>query len=181
MKAFDAFDDSPDSEEDESDYDSDSSDYFYPSQPANKEPNEATEDTGGVAEQPLEAENDRSEGGLALDINYEALKHIASVFFPEKHGNCIGARTVSENASGQVDILDFEDGWNCVGIFTHGEEHLKMMMERLEMKVASHEDESGHPSKRALETYLANFDSNDVVGSAFALVEHLQGQDFGRI
>lgn len=107
-----------------------------------------------------------------LDINEEALMHIATQFLPGGHGRCIEITTIPRGSYHEIRLLHFEDGWICIGRFTREDEPL----EKAESELATTVYVRSHTTIPVPEIYFVNHNRNHVVGSAFVLMERLEGK-----
>ena len=108
----------------------------------------------------------------SLDLNYEALKHIASCYLPGDHGECIDVTSLTKGAYHDIKVLHFEDGWTCVGRFTRNhKEHLRVL--ESESSTAKHVRK--YTTIPVPETYFVNFDPSNAVGTQYALIERMRG------
>lgn len=135
---------------------------------------------GGEAEETEDAEHDDASRASddswedeprPLDLNYEALKHIATYFLPGSHGACIGITTIRRGAFHEIRVLHFEDGWTCIGRFTREKE----MLNKTESELATIDYLLKHTSIPVPKTLFVNYNENHVVGAAFVLMERLEG------
>ncbi|KAK3712960.1 hypothetical protein LTR37_008845 [Vermiconidia calcicola] len=108
----------------------------------------------------------------ALDLNYDALKHVATCYVPGDHGKCTNIETLERGSFHEIRILEFADGWSCIGRFTRNKhEHLSIT----ESEIATVKYVRQHTTIPVPETYFVNFDPTHAVGSAFVLMERMQG------
>lgn len=105
-----------------------------------------------------------------LDLNYEALKHIASTCL--SHGNCIDITTLRRGGFHEIRVLHFEDGWSCIARFTRDYE----MLCKTESELVTMEYVRNHTSIPVPQIYFVNHNENHVVGASFVLMERLEGQ-----
>lgn len=112
-----------------------------------------------------------------LDLNYEALKHVATNFLPRSHGACVDITTLPRGQFHEIRVLLFEDGWSCIGRFTREAEPLAKM----ESELATIEYVRQHTTIPVPEIFLANYNKNDVVGAPFVLTELLDGSTLNDI
>jgi hypothetical protein len=110
-----------------------------------------------------------------LDLNYEALKHIASTRL--SHGNCIDITTLRRGGFHEIRVLHFEDGWSCIARFTRDYE----MLCKTESELATIEYVRKHTSIPVPQIYFVNHNENHVVGAPFVLMERLEGQPLCKI
>ncbi|RMY05084.1 hypothetical protein D0868_06603 [Hortaea werneckii] len=89
-----------------------------------------------------------------LDLNYEALRHIANYYLPGEHGKCMFIDKIGRGTYHEIRLLEFDDGWTCIGRFTRD----------LQESVAIAE-----------KTYHVNLDPTNAVGAPFVLMEHIEG------
>ena len=54
---------------------------------------------------------------VPLDLNYEAIKHVAIYYLPGGHGRCIDVQHFAQGSYHEIKTLHFEDGWTCIGRF----------------------------------------------------------------
>ena len=106
-----------------------------------------------------------------LDLNYDALKHVAPYFLPGSHGACIEISTLRRGTFHEIRVLHFEDGWTCIGRFTREAEPLA----KVESELATLECISKHTTIPVPEVYLVSHSDNDCVGAPYVLMEHMQG------
>jgi hypothetical protein len=105
-----------------------------------------------------------------LDLDYEALKHLASTCL--SHGDCIEITTLRRGGFHEIQVLHFEDGWSCIARFTRDHE----MLCKTESELATIEYVRKHTSIPVPQMYFVNHNESHVVGSPFVLMERLQGQ-----
>lgn len=105
-----------------------------------------------------------------LDLNYEALKHIASTCL--SHGDCIDITILRRGGFHEIRVLLFEDGWSCIARFTRNYE----MLCKTESELATIEYVRNHTSIPVPQIYFVNHNENHVVGAPFVLMERLEGQ-----
>lgn len=106
-----------------------------------------------------------------LDLNYNALKHIATYYMPGSHGACTDISTLMRGSYHEIRVLHFVDGWSCIGRFTRVEESLA----KTESELATMEYVRQHTTIPVPQIYLVNFNRNHVVGAAFVLMEKVEG------
>lgn len=106
-----------------------------------------------------------------LNLNYDALNHVATHFLPGSHGACIDISTLQRATFHEIRVLHFEDGWTCIGPFTREAEPLAKM----ESELATLEYVHKHTSIPVPEVYLVSHSDNDYVGAPFVLMEHMRG------
>lgn len=105
-----------------------------------------------------------------LDLNYEALKHIASTCL--SHGKCIDITTLRRGGFHEIRVLHFEDGWSCIARFTRDFE----MLCKTESELATIQYVRRHTSIPVPQIYLVDYNENHVVGAPFVLMERLDGR-----
>lgn len=110
-----------------------------------------------------------------LNLNYEALKHIASTCLT--HGNCIDITTLRRGGFHEIRVLHFEDGWSCIARFTRDYE----MLCKTGSELAAIEYVRKHTSVPVPEIYFVNHNENHVVGAPFVLMERLEGQPLCKV
>ncbi|KAK5125749.1 hypothetical protein LTR85_012024 [Meristemomyces frigidus] len=107
-----------------------------------------------------------------LELNYEALKHVARYYLPGNHGECTEIETLERGSYHEIRILWFEDDWSCVGRFTwRKEENLSV----LESEIANTTYVREHTTIPVPQTYYVNLDPTHPVGAPFVLMEHMEG------
>ena len=109
-----------------------------------------------------------------LELRYDALKHIADLFLPGSHGACVDITTLKRGTFHEARILLFEDGWSCIGRFTRNSE--VELLQQAESALATMAYVRSHTSIPVPQVYFVNHNSNDVVGSAFVLMERMPGE-----
>lgn len=112
-----------------------------------------------------------------LNINHDALAHIATHFLPGNHGACTSITPLPRGTFHEILLLGFDDGWSCIGRFCRDFMHLGYM----ESEVATMElvrKETDIPVPRV---YFANFNENHVVGAPFLLMERMEGENLSGI
>ncbi|KAI7221190.1 hypothetical protein KC333_g1918 [Hortaea werneckii] len=108
-----------------------------------------------------------------LDLNYEALRHVANYYLPGGHGKCTSITWVGRGTFHEIHLLEFHDGWTCIGRFTRNrQENLAVA----ESEIATRKHVRKHTSIPVPETYYVNLDSTNPVGAPFVLMEHLEGR-----
>jgi hypothetical protein len=110
-----------------------------------------------------------------LDLNYEALKHMASTCM--SHGNCIDITTLRRGGFHEIRVLHFEDGWSCIARFTRDYE----MLCKTESELATIEYVQKHTTIPVPQIYFVNHNENHVVGAPFVLMERMEGQPLCKI
>ncbi|GAB7324182.1 hypothetical protein MBLNU13_g07551t1 [Cladosporium sp. NU13] len=110
-------------------------------------------------------------GPPPLQLNYEALKHLATYFLPGSHGRCIDVTKVWGGSFHEIRILTFEDGWTCIGRFASLYEPLF----KTEAELATIAYVRKHTQIPAPAIYFVNHNENHVVGAAFVLLERVPG------
>ncbi|KAI7190315.1 hypothetical protein KC316_g5285 [Hortaea werneckii] len=113
-----------------------------------------------------------------LDINFEAVQHIATSFLPGNHGKCIAMRYLASGTFHVVTLLDFEDGWSCIGRFA---KYKKEPLRNLESEQATVRYLKKHSPIPVAQIYLVNNNPDHVVGTTFVLQERLPGQSLSKI
>ncbi|KAI6881525.1 hypothetical protein KC334_g16568, partial [Hortaea werneckii] len=88
-----------------------------------------------------------------LDINFEAIQHIATSFLPGNHGKCITMRYLASGTFHVVTLLDFEDGWSCIGRFA---KYKKEPLRNLESEQATVRYLKEHSPIPVAQIYLVN-------------------------
>lgn len=106
-----------------------------------------------------------------LELNYEALKHIATQFLPGSHGACIDITEIHRGSYHEVRVLHFEDGWTCIARFTRDKEPLL----KTQCELATVAYVRKHTDIPVPETYFVNYNENHVVGAPFVLMEKMEG------
>ena len=112
-----------------------------------------------------------------LDINQEALAHIATHFLPSNHGACTCISTLPRGTFHEILLLQFEDGWSCIGRFCRNVMHLSYM----ESEVATMELVRRQTSIPVPEVYFVNFNENHVVGAPFLLMQRMEGVSLNEV
>jgi hypothetical protein len=112
-----------------------------------------------------------SEGPPPLELNYEALKHVATYFLPGSHGACIDIAHITGGSFHEIRVLTCQDGWSCIGRFTRVHEPLF----KTESELATIAYVREHTPVPVPEIYFVNHNHNHVVGAAFVLMERLIG------
>lgn len=112
----------------------------------------------------------REDEAPPLDLNYEALRHIASTYL--SHGSCVDITTLRRGGFHEIRVLHFEDGWSCIARFTRNYE----MLCKTESELASIEYVRKHTSIPVPQIYFVNHNENHVVGAPFVLMQRLEGQ-----
>jgi len=109
----------------------------------------------------------------ALELNYDALKHIATFYLPGGHGRCVDVATLQEGTYYEIRALRFEDGWSCIGRFTRDKNE---SMSVAESDSATLKFIKQHTTIPVPEVYFANYNPNHAVGAAFVLTERMPGK-----
>ncbi|SMQ48484.1 unnamed protein product [Zymoseptoria tritici ST99CH_3D7] len=108
-----------------------------------------------------------------LQLNYDALKHIATYFIPGTRGKCIDITNLQRGTFHEIRELHFADGSTCIGRFTRDKkEHVSV----LESETATVDYVRQHTSIRVPDIYFINCNPQHVVGAAFVLMEKLPGR-----
>lgn len=108
-----------------------------------------------------------------LELNYDALKHIAEMFLPGSHGACVDITVLKRGAFNEARVLHFEDGWSCIGRFRREPE--RELLEQTDSALATMAYVRSHTSIPVPEIYFVNDNPNHVVGSSFVLMERMPG------
>jgi hypothetical protein len=108
-----------------------------------------------------------------LELNYDALKHIADLFLPGAHGTCVEITTLKRGTFHEARVLHFEDGWSCIGRFTRNPE--VELLAQAESALATMAYVRRHTTIPVPQIYFVNHSPNHVVGSTFVLMEHMPG------
>ena len=107
-----------------------------------------------------------------LALNYEALRHIATCYLPGNHGKCTEIETLTSGSFHEIRVLNFEDGWTCIGRFTRNPDEQVCVTES-EFATVKYVREHTHIP--VPETYFVNFDPTHAVGAQFVLMERIPG------
>lgn len=107
-----------------------------------------------------------------LQINHEALKHLATYFLPSSHGACVDITKIEGGSFHEIRVLTFEDGWTCIGRFTRDYE----ILHKTESELATMEFIRKHTSIPVPRVYYVNYNENHVVGAPFVLMERMQDE-----
>jgi len=107
-----------------------------------------------------------------LNLNYEALKYIADNFLPGSHGPCVDITSMRPGGFHEIRVLHFEDGWSCIARFTIEYE----VLQKTESELATIEYVRKNTTIPVPEIYFINHNENHVVGSAFVLMERMDGE-----
>ncbi|KAI7241995.1 hypothetical protein KC330_g282 [Hortaea werneckii] len=108
-----------------------------------------------------------------LDLNYEALRHVANYYLPGGHGKCTSITRVGRGTFHEIRLLEFHDGWACIGRFTRNtQENLAVA----ESEIATRKYVRKHTSIPVPETYYVNLDPTNPVGAPFVLMELIEGR-----
>lgn len=120
-----------------------------------------------------DSDNDSGNDTWADDhLCREALQHIATYFMPGNHGKCMKTAPLSSGGYHHIELLEFEDGWSCIGRFGY-DRNQPLGMD--EAEIATMQYVAQHTSIPVPEIYYVNHNHNHVVGAAFVLMEHLPG------
>jgi hypothetical protein len=107
-----------------------------------------------------------------LDLNYDALRHVATNYLPGNHGKCTKIHKLGRGSFHEIRVLEFEDGWTCISRFTRRrDEHLSVT----ESEVATMRYVRQHTRIPTPEVYFVNFDPTNSVGAPFVLMERMRG------
>jgi hypothetical protein len=113
-----------------------------------------------------------------LELDYDALEHVARYFVPGHHGRCIKISVIGRGCYHELRRLRFADGWICIARFN---------CDRLENHAVT---ESGYATMEYVREhttipvpriYFTNLDPTNPVGAPFALMEHVPGHSLLRI
>jgi hypothetical protein len=107
-----------------------------------------------------------------FDINFDALRHVATYYLPGGHGRCTDVDGLTRGSSHEIYLLHFEDGWSCIGRCSNAMESL----DKMESEVAAMQYVKKYTALAVPEIYFTNFNSEHAVGAAFALMERLPGE-----
>lgn len=134
------------------------------------------EDDGGDHDSSDEDSGDEDDSAWAedeyppLELNYEALKHIATHYL--SHGKCTDISTLERGSFHEIRILEFEDGWSCIGRFTRNRNEELCVTES---EVATVKYVRQYTTIPVPETYFVNLDPTHAVGAPFLLMERMPG------
>ncbi|OQO10579.1 hypothetical protein B0A48_03877 [Cryoendolithus antarcticus] len=106
-----------------------------------------------------------------VDINVDALKHIASYYLPGSHGSCTAVTNLSHGSFHDVRLLHFADGWTCIARLKRDDDPL----EKLESELATVQYVRRHTKIPVPRTYFVNPNRNHAVGAAFTIIERVPG------
>ena len=105
----------------------------------NEEESEDDSDSSSSANGEPDGDNDASEARRAhgsdeeefppLDLNYDALKHVASYYVSGNHGKCTEITTLPGGSYHEIRLLRFEDDWTCIGRFARDPKQPLSVME----------------------------------------------------
>lgn len=109
-----------------------------------------------------------------LEVNYDALKHIANCYLPGNHGRCTNITKLDRGSYHEIRVLHFEDGWSCIGRFIRNRKEQLAVTESAHATVRYIRQ---HTTIPVPETYFVNLNPEHVVGCAFVLMERLPGTD----
>lgn len=112
---------------------------------------------------------------VPLEINYDALKHIATNFVTGSHGSCVDITEAQGGRNHDILILHFSDGWSCIGRFVCEPDF--EMLEKTESELATMAYVREHTSIPVPEVYFVNLNLNHVVGAIFTLMERCPGEN----
>lgn len=108
----------------------------------------------------------------ALELDYDALRHVARYYLPGNHGKCIDITNMGRGSYHEIRVLHFDDGWTCSGRFTRDKQEDIAVTES---ELATREHVLKHTSIPVPQTYYVNLDPTHPVGAPFVLMEHMQG------
>lgn len=108
-----------------------------------------------------------------LQINDEALKHIASTCLSGNHGDCIEVVALATGGFHEIRELSFKDGWTCIARFPLNRKEASSV---LESETATVKYVREHTTIPVPEIYFINLNPEHVVGAAFVLMEKLPGK-----
>lgn len=122
-----------------------------------------------------ESDEDSDQSTWADDhLNREALIHIATCFLPGNHGKCTSITPFGSGTYHHVELLEFQDGWSCVGRFGYNKDQPLGMDES---EVATMQFVAKHTTIPVPEIYFVNYNHDHVVGAAFMLMERKHGKN----
>ncbi len=107
---------------------------------------------------------------LALD--HEALKLVTTREI-SGHGECVKIDALDRGSFHEVRVLEFEDGWTCVGRFTRRRDEHRHVRESA---VATMKYVREHTTIPVPEIYHVNFDQQNDVGASYVIMERMPGQ-----
>lgn len=132
------------------------------------------EDAEEVANSDSEPEGDTEAAGeSALDLNYDAIKHIASYYLPGGHGKCLSVQPLAEGTFHEVKALEFEDGWSCIGRFSL-DSGKQLSVTESEHATLSYVKK--HTNIPVPEVYFVNSNPDHAVNAGFMLQERMRGE-----
>ncbi|TKA26131.1 hypothetical protein B0A50_04628 [Salinomyces thailandicus] len=107
-----------------------------------------------------------------LNINDEALKHIAECYLPATHGKCVEVCKLEGGTYHEICLLEFEDEWTCIARLTRNKRENTTVTES---EIETRRFVRRHTSIPVPETYFANLDPANAVGAPFVLMEDMKG------
>lgn len=113
-----------------------------------------------------------------LNLNAEALKHIAELYLPGGHGRCIDITSLSRGSFHEIRLLEFEDEWTCIARFTRSKEENCSVTES---EIATRDYVRRQTTIPAPETYFVNLDPTNAVGAPFVLLEDMGGHSLSEM
>jgi hypothetical protein len=137
---------------------------------------EGKDDAAAQNAETMDSENEDDEWDddeyAPLDLNYNALTHIASCYLPGGHGNCVGIKELGRGDFNEIRLLEFEDGRSCIGRFARDPNETLAV---LESEYATVKYVREHTTLPVPEVYFVNFDPTHVVGAPFMLMQRMPG------
>ena len=115
------------------------------------------------------------DGRPPLDLNYDALQHIASCYLPGNHGDCVNVGKLQWGAFNEIRLLEFEDQWSCIARFTCGRDQHVHVAENTYATMKYVRERTTIPVP---EVYFTNLDPTNAVGAPFALMERKHGKTY---
>ena len=144
-----------------------------PSSGHEQESQEADDDPEVLDEEPLGIGYSWQSGEYEpLQLDYEALKHVATYYMPGNHGKRTDIQTLERGSFHEIRVLEFEDGWSCIGRLTRNRRE-RLSVTESECGTAKFVRE--HTNIPVPETYYTSFDPTQPVGAQFVLMERIRG------
>lgn len=106
-----------------------------------------------------------------LDLNLDALKHVADFYIPGRHGRCTNVVALTRGTYHEIKVLEFEDRWSCIARFTRNKE----LLDKAESELATTEHARKHTNIPVPQLYFVNFNEHHAVGAPFVLMERMPG------
>ena len=135
------------------------------------------EDAGGVPDTPWSPDNQEWDEWdeheyPPLSLDKDVMKLVVESSLPGNHGECTAIHVLERGSFHEIRILEFADGWSCIGRFTRNPLE---SLDILESEVATLTYVRKNTTIPVPEVYHVNYDAANPVGARFVLMERMKG------